>query len=146
MVDVSHMTPRYLLAKYVPDLSRMEPRNIGVMLWANGEIAARFLPKQEANFIGDLETYDWWVKSWTDAIAEDTIAPPRGKAIPKRDPQCIKALLTRQQDNYLLVDAGELLESIGKRELNAAVEFLYADLVAQAQSDATMTANQMKKN
>jgi hypothetical protein len=31
-------TPRYLIANYIPDLRRMEPRNIGVVLWALGAV------------------------------------------------------------------------------------------------------------
>ena len=33
-------TPRDLLAKYIPDPLRMEPRNIGVVLWADGNVTA----------------------------------------------------------------------------------------------------------
>ena len=35
--------PRLLIAKYVPDLRRMEPKNIGIIVWAaDGAVAARF--------------------------------------------------------------------------------------------------------
>lgn len=135
------MNPRFLLAKYVPDLSRMEPRNIGVFLWANGEIAERFLPTSAADFVGDPETYEWWVSSWREAISGVSIEPVRGQTIKKADPRCMDALLTRQENNFLLVDAGELLEPIGKRELNEAVDFLYGDLVAQAKTEEVVAAH-----
>jgi hypothetical protein len=128
--NVPKMTPKFLLAKYVPDLSRMEPRNIGVLLWANGEIAARFLPPSDARFVGDIAAYEWWIAAWNSDIAGDAIKPVRGKAVSKRDPECLSALLTKQENNYLLVDAGELLEPIGKRQLQDAVDFLFGDLVA----------------
>jgi hypothetical protein len=131
MANVLLMTPRFLLAKYVANLSRMEPRNIGVLLWANGEIASRFLSKSEAPFVGDHEAYDWWIGSWQEKIASDSIAPVRGARVSKSDPRCMDALLTNQEDNYLLVDAGELLQPIGKRELSSAVDFLFGDLVSQ---------------
>ena len=130
MAAISRVIPRYVLAKYVADLSRMEPRNIGVFLWANGEIAARFLPAGDADFIGDKETYEWWLSKWNGVIIDEVIVPVRGTPIAKTDPKCLNALLTQQEDNYLLVDAGELLEPIGKRELSDAVSFLYGDLVA----------------
>ena len=41
-------TPRYLLAKYIPDPLRMEPRNIGVVLWAEGNVAARFVGESDS--------------------------------------------------------------------------------------------------
>jgi hypothetical protein len=112
----------------------MEPRNIGVILWANGQIAARFLLKSEVAFVGDTEAYDWWISTWNDALAGDSIKPLRGPAVPKHDPSCMDALLTKQEENYLLVDAGELLEPIGKRELTDAVDFLFGDLVAQREA------------
>ena len=36
-------TPKYLIAKYIPDLNRMEPRNIGIVVWSPEGIEARFL-------------------------------------------------------------------------------------------------------
>ena len=34
---------QYLLAKYIPDMHRFEPRNIGVIVWSPDGIEARFL-------------------------------------------------------------------------------------------------------
>src|SRR5207237_10908789 len=36
-------TIRYFLARYVPNLDRGEPRNIGVLVWSPDGVAARFL-------------------------------------------------------------------------------------------------------
>jgi len=40
------------------------------------------------------------------------------------------ALLSTQKGNYLLVDAGELLEAVRVREINAALDFLFEELVS----------------
>ena len=34
------MIQRYLVAKYAENLMRMEPKNIGVVVWANGDATA----------------------------------------------------------------------------------------------------------
>jgi hypothetical protein len=36
-------TAKYFLAKYIPDMHRFEPRNIGVVIWSPSGIEARFL-------------------------------------------------------------------------------------------------------
>jgi hypothetical protein len=124
------MTPRFLLAKYVPDLNRMEPRNIGVILWARGEIQSRFLSAGDATFVNDPVTYEEWVTSWQATTAMKEIAPRHGAVVSKRDPSCMDAMLEHQEGNYLLVDAGELLNAIPKKEIAPAVDFLFNDLVA----------------
>ena len=61
--------PKYLVAKYVSDPRRMEPRNIGVVLWASGRVAARFLESDEAEFVGDKKTYARWIDYWRGLLA-----------------------------------------------------------------------------
>jgi hypothetical protein len=102
------------------------------------------LLKSEVAFVGDAEAYEWWIAAWNDAISGESVKPLRGPAVPKRDPSCMDALLTKQEDNYLLVDAGELLEPIGKRELTDAVDFLFGDLVVQRETVQPMAAASTK--
>lgn len=124
------MNTRIVLAKYVPDMSRMEPRNIGVFLWTKGTIHARFLENADAMFVNELDTFDRWKSYWTDIIAADSICPHRGKPVLRNDAACMDALITTQDGNYILVDCGEILESVGKRDATKAVEFLFTELVA----------------
>lgn len=126
--------PRYLVAKYVSDLGRMEPRNIGLFLWWKGSITMRFLEREEAaSFIDDEETYMRWLEFWKTRVSGDSVAPTRGKPIAKNDPQCLEALLSTQKGQYLLVDAGELLDPIRKRDAAAAVDYLFSEIVAMPQ-------------
>lgn len=134
------MTPRFLLAKFVPDLSRMEPRNIGVFLWAKGDIRSRFLTDDEANFIGDKENYARWQKFWNGKIGGTEIKPERGVAVSKSKPECMDALMTNQAGQFILVDAGDLLRPIGKRELREATDYLFQELVAPASLPAHVAA------
>ena len=125
-------TPTFLVAKYVPNLSRMEPRNIGVILWANGKIRARFLSQTEATFVDDKDAFQSWVSLWSGLVSASSIQPRSGKAVPVpvSDSEAMKALLTHQEAEFLLVDAGELLENIRAGEHQAALDYLYSDLVA----------------
>ena len=37
------VSTRFLVAKYIPDMRRPEPRQIGVIVWTHGKLSARFL-------------------------------------------------------------------------------------------------------
>jgi len=121
-------TPRYVLAKYVPHLGRMEPLNIGVLVWWKGEFCAKFLAKDDVP-VSDLDTYERWVDFWNLQMSEKAIRPRRGKPVAKKDPKCIDALLSTQKGNYMLVDSGELMQPLAENKLQDATEFLFAELV-----------------
>lgn len=129
-LGIGTMASRIILAKYAPDLSRMEPRNIGVFLWSKGAICSRFLEADDVDFVNDHKTYDRWKAYWSSLIGGNEIRPRRGKPVAINDETCVDALLSTQEGNYILVDAGEMLEAIGKREIDKATEFLFQELVA----------------
>ena len=72
------MNATYLVAKYIPDILRREPSNIGIMLYDEGKWFTRFLGEDPST--GDLdgrrfrqkfssqETYREWYHFWTKAI------------------------------------------------------------------------------
>ena len=124
------MVPRFLIAKYVPDLSRMEPRNIGVILWSNGVFSSKFLAEKDATFVNEIPVYRRWVDYWTDLMSRSEIPGPRRRPVPVSDSCCIEVLISTQKGNYILVDSGELLTSVGKRDLPAATNHLFSELVA----------------
>ncbi len=121
-------TSRFVLAKYVPDMRRMEPRNIGVFLWVRGRIRCRFL--EHPAFVNDLSTFQRWTSHWISAISGKSITPLRGPSVPVSDPTCVDALLSTQKGNYVLADAGEMLESIRLKDIDHALDFLFEELVS----------------
>ncbi len=132
------MFPRFLLAKYVPDMARMEPRNIGVIVWWKGALRSQFLTASDAtSFVNDDATYERWVEFWNRSIAGQSIRPKRGRPVSIDDAACLDALQSTEKGNYLLVDAGELLQRIKKRDLESATEYLFEDLVAIRESRIT---------
>lgn len=67
------MKAQWLVAKYVPDLKRREPQNVGVLLRMGDLVLSRFKgerPDRTINgqlvkgWVGDLNTYKAWVEYW----------------------------------------------------------------------------------
>ncbi len=128
------LTPRFLVAKYAPDLSRMEPRNIGVILWVRGAIHTQFLDESSAAaFINkdELSNYTRWVTFWNDRVSGQSVSPSRGRPVLKENPESLNALLTTQKGNYILDDAGEMIQSLRKKQGPDAVQFLFHELVSR---------------
>ena len=123
--------PRFLLAKYIPDLSRMEPRNIGVIVWIRGKISCRFL--EAPGFLNEDSAYERWCEFWKHETSGSSIQPLRGKPIPIEDPGCLDALMSTQDGNFQLCDSGELMETVRIRDISKAVDSLFDELVAVKQ-------------
>lgn len=124
------MAPQYIVAKYIPDLGRMEPKNIGVFVWSKGELRFKFLNPHDADFVNEPETFERWTAFWARRVEGDFVRPTRGKPVPKSDPACLEALLSTQKGNYALVAAGELMQNIRKKELDEVTNYLFGELVA----------------
>jgi hypothetical protein len=66
------MSSRYLIAKYVSNLARMEPRNIGVFLEFNGQIYAKFVGEKNQgldlrtvrSLVSHTGSYKQWIEYW----------------------------------------------------------------------------------
>ena len=54
---------QYLIAKYVPCLERMEPKNIGVILWTPEKSIAKFLG-EDPEGTTDIPSYVWDRREW----------------------------------------------------------------------------------
>ena len=71
MIQATELSARFLLAKHVPDLRRMEPRNIGVIVWAHGHVRARFAGdpgSSKPKDAGPNSSYQEWVTYWRNQI------------------------------------------------------------------------------
>src|SRR5215475_13621550 len=75
----SFMTIRYLVVRYIPDLARKEPRNIGVVLASHFGVAAKFLGEKDGrldlrsvrSFVSHTGTYKQWIDYWRYVISQD---------------------------------------------------------------------------
>src|SRR5438874_1200397 len=104
---------RYLVAKYIADTWRMEPRNIGVIAVGATTWAARFVGESIAKpgqidgrslrGIGSLPAYRQWIRYWRGLLEQ----------APRTDVQSvIDRLLESAQGNFELAEGGALLDQV----------------------------------
>lgn len=134
-------TTKYLLAKYIPDMHRFEPRNIGVIVWSPLGVKARFLAEYPnrfgevdecsiPGFVTSASAYKQWIRYWRDAFTRESISPVSGgEVVPASSTAFIEALQQTGRGNFVIVDAGSVLDAVGKEELSAVVDQLFTQLV-----------------
>jgi hypothetical protein len=138
---------RYFVAKYVPHLQRMEPRNIGVILWTPYGVEARFVGEKTdtsgdidgrsaKSYVRSVNTYKQWVSFWRNEIAKEEINPATGGCAVSRESEAfLETLQSGNNGNYYLADGGLVLDPVGSDELNEAVDYLYYELVGKPDED-----------
>ncbi len=131
-------SPRYLVAKYIPDLQRMEPRNIGVIVWSGAGIFARFAAERPGKpteidgrtipaFVASTAAYKQWVQFWRHLIVQ---------AASKRfADDWASALKGTSKGNFCLTEGGAILQDMSARELPELTDYLYSVLVDAAFGD-----------
>ena len=134
-------TPCYLIAKYIPDLRRMEPRNIGVVVWTPEAVDARFVAEKPDRpgqfdgrdipaFVTNPDVFRQWVAYWHREMQKPEIEPAMGGArVARRSPEFLSALMSGNRGNFQLVEGGFLLDPLEPEELPALVDHLYGTLV-----------------
>ncbi len=134
-------TAKYLLAKYVPDLRRVEPRNIGVVLWSPAGVEARFVGEKPGrpgevdgrsipSYVRSPAAFKQWITFWRAELEKNEIAPITGGAsVARSSPGFLKVLEGTSKGQFVLTEGGILLDPISEDELPQVVDHLYADLV-----------------
>ncbi|OAI54133.1 hypothetical protein AYO47_03525 [Planctomyces sp. SCGC AG-212-M04] len=127
--------PVVLLAKFVPDLRRMEPRNVGVIVWDNGDIAHRFLGEQHDRIRPpemvpqeSRHAYREWVKYWGLMLKRPRIRGRDGRVVYRESPEFMEALAGKSKPAFVLVPSAKLFTSLNG-EIEAAADEFYAALV-----------------
>ena len=132
--------PRLILAKYAPDLRRMEPRNVGVILWSNGHIAAKFLGEGEDGkpsriprriCMGDASNFREWIKFWRTLLEKPVLQYRGSPFVPRSDPEFMDIFRSHTRGNYLLVDAAYLMEVVSADDMKDAVDEFFDELVVR---------------
>lgn len=115
------MADRFLVAQYVPDLFRKEPRNVGVIVQRGANVAARFAGETAlGTFDGRRlksfsypEVYKQWVGYWRKmANLSD-----------------LDAIVRSSRDHYVVTYGGEVTDTQGD-PVEAVVAYLYSTLVS----------------
>jgi hypothetical protein len=131
---------RFLVAKYIRDMHRLEPRNIGVVVWTDGKLAARFLGESQSGQgdviaprklgVRDQETYRQWLHYWRDAMASPTLSlNGNGQRVSRDSPEFLDALMRRSKQQFVLVDGGFVSGDVNPGEIDDVVHDLFEALV-----------------
>lgn len=131
----------YLIAKYVSDLFRNEPVNIGVIAWCDGSTAFRFLCADAEGHVDgrmlrgkiatlSLDAYKQWISAWVKLLAKDKISfIGKPGIVTKASEQFLDALESTSKGNYILERGGELLEDVSQNQIQSVADYLFARLV-----------------
>lgn len=152
--------PQFLVAKYVPDPLRMEPRNIGVILWHAGTVSARFVgenphspdklhPPRKLFDADSRHAYRQWIKYWRHQLERGCITSQDGRTrIDRGSPDFLTELQASSKSQFMLVSGGFLNEKISPVEVSNATDELFEKLVEEPTAgDHDKVANaQMKSN
>jgi len=119
--------PRYLLAKFIPDLSRMEPRNVGVLVWSKNGTAARFLAEKALSpgeidgrsvpayitNVTNVYTYKQWIQFWRSELSKTIIDPAYGgDSVSVEDSSFLDVLRNSSRGHFILEEGGFLLDEL----------------------------------
>jgi hypothetical protein len=99
------MKNRYLIAKYIPNLARMEPKNIGIFLHMDGRLLARFMGERHLNLdlravrslVSHTGAYKQWIEYWRYLVAKESAGE-----------ELFNKLLATSNGNYIVTE-GEVV-------------------------------------
>lgn len=106
-------TIQLAVVRYIQDPVRNEPRNVGVIAWTSGQVAARFVGEGQGSdldlrrvsprLVTDRQTYDDWVQFWRRHIETGKIEDPiEGATVSVERESFLSALAAATRGNYEL--------------------------------------------
>jgi len=139
--------PRFLVAKYIPDLRRMEPKNIGVVLWSDGDVRAKFVGELQAGrvdppqylHVNSRRAYRQWITYCRTVLDRSELPDKSGRPVHRSAPEFIEAITARSKDQFRLVEGGEFLKSVRPDEMGEVVDELFAELVSIPSENDSVT-------
>ncbi len=130
----------FAIAKYIPDLTRMEPRNCGVVVWNRGVCASRFLGDdvRDSRVMASIapvvrDTYRQWVEYWRLQMTKDVLRDKAGETVLRDSPNFLSALCDSSLDNFVLAPAGRLSETVAPSKTHGVAVSLFDAVVASAE-------------
>jgi len=133
-------SPRYIVAKYVSDLQRMEPKNIGVIVWTRDEVFARFAAEKTdkpgeidgrsvPSFVRSTAAYKQWLEFWRTELESK---PTRGGRALER---WSENLVRSSKGNFWLAEGGTVLDDLPSNAIGALTNHLFLKLVEPASDE-----------
>lgn len=128
-------TPRFLIAKYAPDLKRMEPRNFGVIVWNDGVVVPKWVEDRAHGLrrlnIGDTHAYKQWIQYWNLQCAKTNVKTRTGKSVSRTSSEFVDILRQTGSGHFLLFDGGRMLDRVPKEQTRDLADELFSELVAE---------------
>jgi hypothetical protein len=134
---------RFMVAKYTPDLHRMEPKNVGLVLWSeSGTTLARFIGERQDVPVAvptiiektDRHAYREWLTYWRHQLAAEGIKRRSGAFVPRSSPEFLEALREKSKEKFRLVDGGMFTEKIAERDMEEVLDEMYDRIVERPES------------
>lgn len=128
----------YLVAKYVDDLSRNEPTNIGVVVYDGSRALARFDGEDEnaridlrrvRSRITGSHAYRAWVEYWRTVLEQPDKADRGLKDVASGDSRVIEQLIASSGRDFYLDPGGKILLDAEANTLQEVLDDLFARLV-----------------
>lgn len=134
------MANSWYLVKYVPDLFRNEPQNVGVVVVSGDSYATKFMGERPdgvidgrriSSRISALETYKAWVGFIKKAVRDGNLDDR------------IDRLSRRSLDSFLIEHRGPLLGDHVETSMGQVAHELFVSLVSEEPGQATATLEEM---
>jgi hypothetical protein len=129
---------RYLIAKYVDDVSRNEPRNVGVIVYDGDRAVAHFdgegvdgLPdlRKVRHRITGSRAYREWVKYWRTVLDDPGKIERSLEGLSSGDSRVIENLVSSSGREFYMEEGGAVLLDTERTSLEAMGRDLFARLV-----------------
>ena len=128
---------RFFIAKFVPDIRRMEPRNVGLLLWTEHGVTSRFLGEQSDDKVrapsfvqpDNRDAYRQWVEYWKTLLAKKTIRSDSGESVSSTSPRFFDVMRTKAKSQFMLVDSGRMMDKIRVTEVGSISNELFESVV-----------------
>lgn len=127
----------YQIIRFIPDLARMEAKNIGVIVQGGGEVAVK--PNRQVTKWGKAKEHTESIKKWFQYFEEEISAPtskpddiivPISTLIPDRRSERFLEYLMKQATGQIKVSRPFALEYRTEKTINTVIDELYRKLVA----------------
>lgn len=132
------MNTRFIIAKFIPDVFRNEPKNIGVIVWSPQGVAARFFGERAPGDIdgrsvrhgcADTGAYKQWITYWRECLNQEIIEPVRGGTpVARTSKEFLDVLCGESVGQFFLEDGGEAATAAAD-SLQICVDDLYRRIV-----------------
>jgi hypothetical protein len=141
----------YLIAKYVPDLARNEPVNIGLVVYDGTRVAARFEGETDdrpidlrrvRHRIPSSRAYQQWVMYWRRALNDPAILDETLREAAGGDARVIDRLVNLPARDFYLEHGGTIAFDLDEPTLDETLGELYERLVRGREAPAEMSLHE----